>query len=210
MFQKHLGSALDGLKGVTGIADDTFVFGATEKEHDENMVNLMNRSREKGIKFNRDKIQFKCQEVSFFGHKWTPDGIKPDDKKISAIQNMAPPENRKDLQSFLGLVNYLTRYSGRLASITAPLRDHTKKDIAYIWGPEHHHAFQQVKEEITSMGVLRYFDPSVETVIQTDASQKGLGAVLLLQGQLVCYASKALTDTEKNYSNIERETLGVV
>lgn len=60
------------------------------------------------------------------------------------------------------------------------------------------------------MGVLRYFDPSVETVIQTDASQKGLGAVLLLQGQLVCYASKALTDTEKNYSNIERETLGVV
>ena len=210
VFQKHLDSALDGLKGVTGIADDTFVFGATEKEHDENMVNLMNRSREKGIKFNKDKIQFKCQEVSFFGHKWTPDGIKPDDKKISAIQSMAPPENRKDLQSFLGLVNYLTRYSGRLASITTPLRDLTKKDIAYIWGPEHHHAFQQVKEEITSMGVLRYFDPSVETVIQTDASQKGLGAVLLQQGQPVCYASKALTDTEKNYSNIERETLGVV
>ena len=72
VFQKHLDSALDGLKGVTGIADDTFVFGATEKEHDENMMNLMNRSREKGIKFNKDKIQFKCQEVSFFGHKWTP------------------------------------------------------------------------------------------------------------------------------------------
>ena len=60
------------------------------------------------------------------------------------------------------------------------------------------------------MGVLRYFDPSVETVIQTDASQKGLGAVLLQQGQPVCYASKALKDTEKNYSSIERETLGVV
>ena len=60
------------------------------------------------------------------------------------------------------------------------------------------------------MGVLHYFDPSVETVIQTDASQKGLGAVLLQQGQLVCYASNALTDTEKNDSNIEREMLGVV
>ena len=90
VFQKHLNSVLDGLKGVTGIADDTFVFGATEKEHDENMVNLMNRSREKGIKFNKDKIQFKCQEVSFFGHKWTPVGIKPGDKKISAIQNNWP------------------------------------------------------------------------------------------------------------------------
>ena len=60
------------------------------------------------------------------------------------------------------------------------------------------------------MGVLRYFDPSVESVIETDASQKGLVAVLLRQGQPVCYASKALTDAERKYSNIERETLGVV
>jgi len=68
---------------------------------------------------------------------------------------MTPPENRKDLQSFLGLVNYLTRYSGRLASLTAPLRELTKKDIAYVWGPEHDHSLNQVKQEITSMGVLR-------------------------------------------------------
>ena len=199
VFQKHLDSSLEGLKGVTGIADDTFVYGATEEEHDANVVNLMIRSRERGIKFNKDKVQFKCQEVSFFGHKWTRHGIKPDDSKISAIQKMTPPENRKDLQSFLGLVNYLTRYSGRLASLTAPLRELTKKDTAYVWGPEHDHSFNQVKQEITSMGVLRYFDPDVESVIQTDASQKGLGAVLLQQGQPVCYASKALTETERNY-----------
>ena len=80
---------------------------------------------------------------------------------------MALLENRKDLQSFLGLVNYVARYSGRFASITAPLPDLTKKDTAYIWEPEHHDAFQEVKEEITSMWVLRNFDPSVETVIQT-------------------------------------------
>ena len=196
VFQKHLDSSLEGLKGVTGIADDTFVYGATKEEHDANMVNLMIRSRERGIKFNKDKMQFKCQEASFFGHKWTRHGIKPDDRKISAIQKMTPPENRKDLQSFLGLVNYLTRYSGRLASLTATLRELTKKNIAYVWGPEHDHSFNQVKQEITSMGVLRYFDPNVESVIQTDASQKGLGAVLLQQGQPVCYASKALTETE--------------
>lgn len=71
MFQKHLDSALEGLKGITGIADDAFVYGATEEECDANMVNLMIRSRERGIKFNKDKVQLKCQEVSFFGHKWT-------------------------------------------------------------------------------------------------------------------------------------------
>lgn len=129
MFQKG------GLKGVTCIVDDTLLYGAPEEEHDAHRVNLMIRSRERGIKFDKDKVEFKCQEVSFFGHKWTWDGIKPDESKISAIQKMTtplPPGNRKDLQSLLGLVNYLTRYSGQLVSITAPLRELTKKDIAYL------------------------------------------------------------------------------
>jgi len=210
IFQKELDSSLEGLRGVTGIADDNFVYGSTEKEHDDNLIKLMNRAREKGIKFNKDKVQLKCKEVSFFGHTWTPEGIKPDTKKVSAILNMQPPSNVKDLQSFLGLVNYLTRYSSRLATITAPLRELTKADTAFVWGTEHDKAFEDVKKEIASAPVLRYFDKNAETTIQTDASQKGLGAVLLQNGQPVCYASKALTDTECNYSNIERETLGVV
>ena len=179
VFQKHLDSALESLKGVTGIADYTLVYGATKEEHDANMVNRMIRSRERGIKFNKDKVQFKCQEVSFFGHKWTRHGIKPDDSKISAIQKMTPPENLKDLQSFLDLVNYLT----------AALCELTKKDIAYVWGPEHDHSFNQVKQEITSMGVLRYFDPNVESTIQTDASQKGLGAFATRTTCMLCLQS---------------------
>lgn len=209
IFQKQLDTSLQGRQGITGIADDIFVHGATEEEHDRNLVNLMKRARKKGIKFNQAKLQFKCSKVSFFGHAWTPEGIQPDNRKISAILAMKPPENAKDLQSFLGLVNYLTRYSSSLATITAPLRELTKKEIAYVWGPEHDQAFKRIKQEITSMGILRYFNPHAETTIQTDASLKGLGAVVL-HGQPVCYASKALTDTERNYSNIERETLAVV
>lgn len=210
VFQRNLDSALEGLEGVTGIADDTFVFASTEKEHDEIIISLLNRARERGIRFNKDKLQLKCQEVSFFGHTWTPNGIKPDRKKVSAILDMKPPTNIKDLQSFLGLVNYLTRYSGKLATITAPLRELTKKEIAYIWGYEQDRAFIKVKEEMCSLNVLRYFDPKAPSVVQTDASLKGLGAVLLQNGQPVLYASKALTETERNYSNIEREALGVV
>jgi len=137
------------------------------------MVSLVIRSRERGIKFNKDKVQ----EVSLFGHKWTQHRIKPNDSKIYAFQKISPPEDRKDLQSFLGLVNYFTRYSGRLASLITPLRELTKRDIPHEWGPKHDHLFSQVKQEITSMGVFRYFDPNVESAIQTDASQKGLGAM---------------------------------
>ena len=163
----------------------------------------MERAREKGIKFNADKLQLKCDEASFFGHTWTPKGVKPDNKKVSAIFAMKPPDNAKDLQSFLCLVNYLTRYSSQMATLTAPLRELTKKEIAFVWGPEHDIAFQAVKQEISSMSVLRYFDPKADTTIQTDASQKGLGAALLQHGQPICYASRALTETEQNYSNIE-------
>ena len=98
--------------------------------------------------------------------------MRPDNN--TAIQNMKLPNDVKELQSFLGLTNYLTRYSGRLATLTAPLRELTKKEVAYVWGTEHDKAFTEVKREVSTLGVLRYFDPNAETVIQTDASQKGL------------------------------------
>ena len=97
--------------------------------------------------FNADKLQLKCNEASFFGHTWTPKGVKPDNKKVSAILAMKPPDNAKDLQSFLGLVNYLTRYSSQLATLTAPLRELTKKEIVFVWGPEHDIAFQAVNRK---------------------------------------------------------------
>ena len=170
----------------------------------------MERARQKGIVFNKDKLQFKRTEVHFFGHTWNPQGVKADNSKVAAIQSIQAPKDVKSLKSFLGLVNYPTRYSARLATIMAPLRELTKKEVAYVWVPEHDRAFAAVKQEVSTLGVLRYFDPKAEPVIQTDASLKGLGAVLLQQGQPVCYASKALTETEQRYSSIEREALGLV
>ena len=210
IFQKQLDAAFEVLPGITGIADNTFVYGSSEEEHDRNLLQLMERAQEKGVVFNQDQLQFKCKEVSFFGHSWSSKGIKPDNKKVSAILDMQPPKDVKNLQSFLGLVSYLTRYSECLATLSSPLRDLTKQDVVYTWGPEHDRAFNEIKKEVSSLGVLRYFDLDAETTIQTDASLKGLGAVLLQDGQPVCYASKALTDVEQRYSNIEREALAVV
>ena len=98
---------------MTSIADDIFVYGSTEEEYDRNLTNLMKREQEKGIVFNAEKLQFKCNEVSYFGHTWSPEGIRPDNKKVSTILDMEAPKDTKNLQSFLGLVNYLTRYLGQ-------------------------------------------------------------------------------------------------
>ena len=149
VFQEHLYTVFEGLDGVTGIVEETFVYGSSEVEHDRNLTKLMERAQQKGVVLNEDKVQFKCKKVSVFRHTWTPQGIKPDNKKVSTIVDMKPPEDAKTVQSFLGLVNYLTRYSGRLATLSAPLRNLTKKDIAYSWGPEHDRAFNEVKKEVS-------------------------------------------------------------
>lgn len=79
-------------KDAVHVSDDNlvYVYRYTEEEHDNNVSNLMNRAREKEIKFSKDNVHLKCQEISFFGHKWTPDGIRPDNKKIYASREMIP------------------------------------------------------------------------------------------------------------------------
>ena len=120
---------------------------------------------------------------------------------MQAISEMKPPENLQDLQSFLGLVNYLNRFGPALADLTAPLRP-LCKDTLFTWESSQEAAFEAIKKEITSAPVLAYFDQSKTSTIQSDASKKGLGAVLLQDNKPVIYASRALTETEQCYSNI--------
>jgi len=95
--QKQLDSALEGLSGVTGIGDDTFVFGSTEQEHDNNLAKLVEPPRQKRTVFNEEKLQFKWVEARYFGHTWTPQGVRPDNSKVAAIQSMLAPEDIKNL-----------------------------------------------------------------------------------------------------------------
>ena len=107
------------------------------------------------------------------------------------------------------MVNYLKRFSQVLTELSELLRRLQKHDTVWAWESEQQAAFEKIKTALTTLPVLTYFDKDKEHIIQTDASKTGLGAVLL-QGQPVVYASKALTDTECRYSNIERELLDVV
>ena len=106
-------------------------------------------------------------------------------------------------------MNYLNRFSPALADLTAPLRTLCKKDTLFTWESSQQTAFEAIKKEITSAPVLAYFDRSKANTIQSDASKKGLGAVLIQDDKPV-YASRALTETEQSYSNIERELLSVI
>ena len=120
------------------------------------------------------------------------------------------PPDKETMRSFLGMINYLNRYSALSAHLAAPLSALTHQAVDYKPGKMHFENFNRLKVEISNMKALPYFDVNAETTLQMDASKKGLGACLIQKGKVICYASRALTKAEQNYQNLEREALGTI
>ena len=123
IFQCKLDSIFLHLENVMIIADDIMVIGYQEDEqdHDKALTQLLETAKKNNIKLNFDKIQYKQKEVEFFGEMYTTQGCKPSDTKVKAITEMPKPENLKDLQTFLGMIQYLSKFSPRIAELAEPL-----------------------------------------------------------------------------------------
>ena len=210
-FQRRIDITLEGLDGTKAIADDILVFGTgstqeeAEKSHDERLTAVLERCRQKGVRLNKDKMQFKQQ-----GHVITSDGLQANPDKIKAILNMPIPTDKEAIQRLLGMTNYVQRFAPGLANSTKPLRDLLKKESVFMWYQSHDKAFNEVKSILTKAPVLKYFSQEKKSVLPCDASKDGLGACLMQDGHPIAYASRALTPTEIHYAQIEKELLSVV
>ena len=131
-------------------------------------------------------------------------------KEDSDTEPYGVPPDKETMRSFLGIINYLDKYSALSAHLTAPLSALTHQAVDYKPGKVHFENFNRLKLEISNIKALPYFDVNAETTLQMDASKKGLGACLIQKGKVICYASRALTKTEQNYQNLEREALGTI
>ena len=210
IFQSKLDSIFIGMEGVTGIADDMVIAGRDEMEHDRNFLPFMEKCMSNNLTLNSEKIQFKQSQVSLYGHCWLKQGISPDPKKIKALNHMEFPLDKETMRSFLGMVNYLNRHSVLSVHLTAPLSALKHQAVDYKPSKVHYENFNRLKMEVSNMRTLPYFDVNAETTLQMDASKKGLSACLIQKGKVICYASRALTKTEQNYQNLEREALGTI
>ena len=211
VFQRKLDQCFGHLQNVTVIADDIMVGGKqpNQKDHDLALTTLLNTTRKCNVCLNYKKLQYKQREVEFFGERYTLDGQKPALSKIKAIQEMLPPQCKKQVQSFIGMINYLSKFSAQLSELAEPIRDLCQAKVPFNWGPEHESAFHLIKKEIVVAPILAYYNPNKPTILQTDASCKGLGACLLQNQRPVYFASRALTETQKGYVAIELESLAV-
>ena len=210
VFQRKLDGIFLDIPGVTGIADDMVIYESSDLEQDKHLINFLDICRKNTLTLNPDKMQFRLPQVSFFGHQWSAKGLSPDPKKIAAVKRMDLPRDVDTMRSFLRLVNYLNRFILCLAEISAPLREICRQDMEFELTESVCVAFSRTKEEISKNVTLPYFNPKSETTLQTDASKKGLGAVILQNSKPVMFVSQALTGAEKNYQNLERECLATI
>ena len=210
VFQERMDNILEHCTGTMSIADDVGVFVKDEAEHDANLHNLMKTARRHGLVFNIDKCEIKRQSLKFFGLVFDAEGAHPDPKRIRDIEQMRRPVNSTELQEFLGIATYMSPFLPKLSQQTAPLRDLLKKEAEFEWTPSHDAVFEDTKALICRHVTFSYFRPEVDSVVQVDASSRGLGAVLLQNGKPIAFASKTLSDCQQRYANIEREMLAVV
>ena len=200
----------EDIEGVEVVVDDILVWGTNEAKHDSRLIKVLDRARLRNLKLNKTKCQFKKQEIAYLGHVLTKDGLKPDPKKTQAISEMIPPMSREALKRFLGMLTYLAKFIPNLSQTAAPLRALLEKDAEWQWHQEHLQSFSTLKHLASSAPVLAYFNPSQPVKLSVDASSKGPGAVLLQNNHPIAYASRALTDTQQRYAQIEKELFTVV
>ena len=213
---------MDTLKNqnCVAIADDIIIFGFDESgsDHDKTVLEVMEKAKLVGMRFNPAKCQFKQKQVKFLRLILTCDGVVPDPAKIEALRNLPEPKDEKLLQSFLGMVNYLSRFDPYLANMTHDLRALLKKGTNPKWTDVHSLDFKRIIDTLCKEGtMLKYYKPELDLFLETDASGKGIG-MALLQSDInekeslypITYGSKTLTPVEMRYANIERELLGVV
>ena len=195
VFQRKLDQYFGQIEQVIVIADDIMVVGnqPNHRDHDVALTNLLETARKSNIHLNFDKLAYKKTEVDFFGETYTTDGCKPAQSKVSAISEMPPLTSKKQVQSFIGMVNYLSKFLARLSELAELIRDLCKDKVPFNWGLEHQAAFKQIKCEIVRAPILAYYNPKKETVLQMDASIKRLGTCLLQAP--VYFASKTLQRT---------------
>ena len=204
------------LAGIEVIHDDFLIVGCgttdeeADNDHDKNLRAFLDRARDCNLRLNAEKMKLKMTEVPYTGHLLTREGLHVDPKKVEAIEKIPEPEDAKAVQRLLGSENYLAKFVPHLSDILEPLRWLMDKDTELCWLHIHQEAFDRTKKVLTSTPVLQYYDVKEPVFIQCDASDGGLGAGLLQDGLPVVYASRALTVTERNYAQIEKELLAIV
>ena len=214
IFQEHIDRILE-FKHPAWLDDILIVTKGTKLQHEKELKKVLKKLEDEGFRLSKTKSEFFKNEIEWIGHKINQNGIRPMEDKLDAILKLKEPKNEKELKSFLGAIQYLSKYIENLSANTDSLRQLLKKQTEWRWTEEHMESFENLKKLITQIPCLSHYNTDYPNIVTTDASTKGLGATLWQEqpnGELkpVAYASRFISDVEERYAINELELLAVV
>lgn len=194
--------------------DDLVVYSKTFEEHLQHLSLVFQKLLGAGLTVKPSKITLARKQVSFLGHLVSGHSITIDQQRTKALKDMPPPKDKRGIARFIGMTNYFRRFVPNFAQLAAPLNELRRKGAHFVWGEAQEAAFCALKTAIANPPVLGVPDFARRFVVQTDASNSGISAVLLQETeegrQPLAYASRRLTGTETKYSVYECEALAVL
>lgn len=215
IFQKIMDQVLQGMDGVICYLDDILITGKDADSHLANLEEVLRRLESHNLRVKQEKCEFMKSSVSYLGHVIDALGIHPMKEKTDAIQRASVPKNVTELRSFLALLNYYGKFIPNLSTLIQPMTVLLHKDVDWQWSDTCQKAFESAKQSLQSDKLLVHYDPDLPLILACDASPYGVGAVISHQmkdgsERPIAFASRMLTKTEQNYSQIEKEALGLV
>ena len=213
-LSRALRPILSNCKGTYVIHDDVIVAGRNKKEHDKNLAEVCRIIEQSGMTLNLEKCLIGKSEIPWWGMRISDKGVTPDPEKVKALRHASPPTSKDEVISFLCMAQSNKDFIPNLSSKTVYLRQLTKKHARFIWTEQCKREFEELCMALKNDTLLRYYNPTKQTFIFVDAHKTGIAAILA-QGKNeedakpVSYASRATTDVERRYPQIDLEALAV-
>ncbi|KIH64820.1 reverse transcriptase [Ancylostoma duodenale] len=215
IFQRIMNKMVAGLRCVATFLDDILVCGRTEQEHVENMRALIERIAEYRFKVRIEKCSLAKPEIGYLGFIVDEYDRRPNPEKIEAIKIMVEPTNVGQLRASLGMITYYAAFTPTMKDLRGPVDALLKKDVKWEWTSRQQTAFEKQKKALSSELNLAHYDPRQKIVVAADARDYGIGCMISHRyadgsEKPIAHASRSLTAAEKNYSQIEKEAMGIV
>ena len=194
--------------------DDILIFSENPDDHPKHVRQVLERLTANGLYVKAEKSEFSVDTVEFLGYIISPEGVGMSPAKVEDLLSWPAPANVREVQQFLGFANFYRRFIDGYSRLSTPLTRLTRKDVKFAWSSEAQVAFETLKKKFTTAPVLKHFNPTLELVIETDASDFAISAILSQShsGILhpVAFMSRKMVPAEQNYDVRDKELLALV
>jgi hypothetical protein len=197
-------------KFVQVFIDDILIYSRTTEEHDEHLCLVLQCLREHKFYGKLSKCSFYQSRIHYLGHVISGEGITVDPTKVKAIMEWPVLTNVTEVRSFMGLAGYYRRFVEGFLKIANLITELQKKNKKFVWTEKCMEAFRRLKELLTTTPILKFPNMDVEFLVCIDASNKGLGGVLMQDRRVIAYISRKLRRHEENYVMHDLELLAIV